>query len=71
MEGCQYDNALAEAAFISIKTEFVKGNHFSSLEELTRELHDYVHWLNHIRIHGTLGYISFIEYKLEQLKKVD
>jgi putative transposase len=70
MKGCPYDNAVAEATFKSIKTEFVKGYHFTSLEELTRELHDYVHWFNHIRIHGTLGYVSPIEYKLEHLKKV-
>ena len=70
MKGCLYDNAVAEATFKIIKTEFIKGQHFDSLEELTRELHDYVHWFNHIRIHGTLGYISPIDYKLEHLKKV-
>jgi putative transposase len=70
MKGCPYDNAVAEATFKIIKTEFVKGQHFDSLEELTRELHDYVHWFNHIRIHGTLGYVSPIDYKLEHLKKV-
>ncbi|WJM69166.1 IS3 family transposase [Bacillus velezensis] len=58
MKGCPYDNAVAEATFKIIKTEFVKGQQFDSLEELTRELHDYVHWFNHIRIHGTLGYVS-------------
>lgn len=70
MKGCPYDNAVAEATFKSIKTEFVKGYQFTSLEELTRELHDYVHWFNHIRIHGTLGYVSPIEYKNEHLKKI-
>ncbi len=70
MKGCPYDNAVAEATFKIIKTEFVKGQHFNSLEELTRELHDYVHWFNYIRIHGTLGYVSPIDYKLEHLKKV-
>ena len=54
MKGCPYDDAVAEATFKIIKTEFVKGQHFNSLEELTRELHDYVHWFNYIRIHGTL-----------------
>jgi hypothetical protein len=68
MKGCPYDNAVAEVTFKFIKTEFVKGQHFDSLEELTRELHDYVHWFNHIRIHGTLGYVSPIDYKLEHLK---
>jgi putative transposase len=70
MKGCPYDNAVAEATFKIIKTEFVKDQHFDSLEELTRELHDYVHWFNHIRIHGTLGYVSPIDYKLEHLKKI-
>ncbi|MGE7876282.1 IS3 family transposase, partial [Peribacillus muralis] len=69
-KGSPYDNTVAEATFKIIKTEFVKGQHFDSLEELTRELHDYVHWFNHIRIHGTLGYVSPIDYKLEHLKKV-
>ncbi|MGE7877922.1 IS3 family transposase [Peribacillus muralis] len=50
--------------------EFVKGQHFDSLEELTRELQNYIHWFNHIRIHWTLGYVSPIDYKLEHLKKV-
>jgi putative transposase len=43
MKGCPYDNAVAEATFKVIKTEFVKGQQFDSLEELTRELHNYVH----------------------------
>jgi hypothetical protein len=41
-----------------------------SLEELTRKLHDYVYWFNPIRIHGTLCYLSPIEYKLKHLKKL-
>ncbi|WP_429829633.1 IS3 family transposase [Brevibacillus laterosporus] len=60
-QGCSYDNAA---------TEFVKGRHFDILKELELELMDYTHWYNHIRIHGTLGYKSPIQYKLEQLKKV-
>ena len=68
MKGCPYDNVVAEATFKIIKTEFVKGRHFDSLEELTRELHDYVHWFNHIRIHGTLGYVSPVDYKIERIE---
>ena len=70
MKGCPYDNAVAEATFKIIKTEFVKWQYFESLEQLKLELDDYVHWFNHIRIHGTLGYLSPIEYKKEHLKKV-
>ncbi|MBT2701472.1 integrase core domain-containing protein [Bacillus sp. ISL-40] len=69
-KGCPYDNAVEEATFKIIKTEFVKGMYFDSLEQLKLELDDYVHWFNHIRIQGTLGYLSPIEYKKEHLKKV-
>ena len=70
MKGCPYDNAVAEATFKIIKTEFVKGRSFDSLEDLTRELHDYINWFNLLRIHGTLDYLSPIEYKLTHLKKI-
>ncbi|UQD51797.1 hypothetical protein C0971_06915 [Bacillus methanolicus] len=42
MKGCPYDNAVAEATFKIIKTEFVKGKYFESLEQLKMELDDYV-----------------------------
>lgn len=70
MKGCPYDNAVAEATFKIIKTECIRKRHFTSLEELSRELYDYVNWFNYIRIHGTLGYLSPIEYKIKHLKKV-
>ncbi|MCA0972111.1 IS3 family transposase, partial [Halobacillus litoralis] len=31
---------------------------------------DYVHWYNNIRIHGTLDYLTPVEYKQKNLKKV-
>lgn len=40
MKGCPYDNAVAEATYKIIKTEFVRGSCFSSLEELNLELAD-------------------------------
>ncbi|MFE7083386.1 IS3 family transposase [Priestia megaterium] len=43
MKVCAYDNAVAEANFKSIKTEFVKERYFTNLEELTTELQDYDH----------------------------
>ena len=66
-KGCPYDNAVAEAMFKVFKTEFANGAHFSSLEQLALELDDYVHWFNHIRIHGTLGYLTPIEFKQQTL----
>lgn len=63
LKGCPYDNAVAEANFKVIKTEFVRGRNFDSLAQLRLEFADYVHWFNHIRIHGSLGYLSPVKYR--------
>lgn len=68
MKGCPYDNAVAEATYKIIKTEFVKGRCFSSLEELNLELADYVNWFNNHRIHSALGYHTPAEYRNNHLK---
>ena len=65
MKGCPYDNAVAEATFKVFKTEFANQVRFASLEQLALELDDYVHWFNNIRIHGTLGYLTPMEFKLQ------
>ena len=67
MKGCPYDNAVAEATFKIIKTEFVKHSTFESLEELKYELADYVNWFNNHRIHSSLGYLTPAEYRLSTL----
>ncbi len=69
MKGCPYDNAVAEASFKIIKTEFVKGKLFRNLEELQYELMDYVNWFNNYRIHSSLGYLTPKEYRIVNLKK--
>src|SRR5699024_6016913 len=69
-KGSPYDNAVAEATFKSIKTEFVYGNVFSNQQELDLELFDYVNWFNNIRIHGSLNYRSPIEYKKRTFKNL-
>ncbi|MCP3032694.1 IS3 family transposase [Halobacillus sp. A1] len=70
MKGCPYDNAVAEATYKVIKTEFVYGETFESQEQLNLALFDYVHWYNHIRIHGTLNYLSPIEFKKKHLNEI-
>lgn len=67
MKGCPYDNAVAAAMFKVFKTEFANAAHFLSLEQLSLELDDYVHWFNNIRIHGTLGYLMTVEFKQQLL----
>jgi transposase InsO family protein len=65
-KGTPYDNAVAEAAFKVIKTEFVYGETFETLDDLKYKLFDYINWYNHHRIHSTLDYLSPIEYRQEQ-----
>lgn len=64
-KGCPYDNAVAEATFKIIKTEFAFNKTFKSLDELQYLLFDYVNWYNTKRIHGSLGYKTPVEYKFK------
>ena len=34
------------------------------------ECFDYVNWFNKYRVHGTLGYLTPIQYRQQALKKV-
>jgi len=62
-KGSPYDNAVAEATFKTIKTEFIHGVVFPSQQALELELFDYVNWFNNIRIHSSLDYLTPKEYK--------
>ena len=62
-KGCPYDNAVAEATYKIFKTEFAFNRIFDSLEHLNAQLADYVNWFNNKRIHGTLNYMSPVEYR--------
>ena len=67
LRGCPYDNAVAEATFKLIKTELVNQCAFISQEHLDLELFDYVNWFNNIRLHGSLDYLSPVEFKFNTL----
>lgn len=69
-KGCPYDNAVAEATYKILKTEFIRNREFCTLEELKLELDDYINWYNNRRIHGTLNYMTPKAYKLRHLKKI-
>lgn len=70
MKGCPYDNAVAEATYKVIKTEFVNNRLFETEEQLGYEFADYVNWYNNHRIHSSLGYLSPVNYRENNLKKV-
>lgn len=63
--GCPYDNAVAEATYRAFKIEFIYQQSFDSLFQLQYELMDYVNWWNKFRKHGTLGYLSPVDYRLD------
>ena len=84
MKGCPYDNAVAEATYKIIKTEFVKNRWFKNLDELKYEFADYVNGspgsakhhpqllgngYNNHRIHFSLGYLTPVHYRQNPLKK--
>ena len=85
MKGCPYDNAVAEATYKVIKTEFVNNRIFETDEQLVYGVADYVNGspgsakhhpqllgngYNNHRIHSSLGYLSPVEYRENTLKKV-
>ena len=61
-KGDPWDNAVAEATYKIVKTEFAFDRIFASQEELSRDLFEYVYWYNNKRIHGALGYVSPRDY---------
>ncbi len=69
-KGCPYDNAVAEATYKVMKTEFIYQMEFRSLHHLELELYDYVNWFNKHRIHGSLGYMTPVQYRQATLIKV-
>jgi transposase InsO family protein len=62
-KGCPYDNAVAEATFKLFKIEFSNHQTFESLEQFNLELADYINWFNYHRIHGSLDYMSPVEFR--------
>lgn len=66
-KGCPFDNAVAEAGYKIIKTEFAFNRTFSSLEQLKLELSDYVNWYNNHRLHGSLNYMTPVKYRISKM----
>jgi transposase InsO family protein len=57
-KGSPIDNAVAEAMYNIIKTEFVFACEYADLAEFKLLWFDYVNWYNHSRIHGSLAYMT-------------
>ena len=61
-KGCPYDNAVAEATYKTIKTEFIFNNKFKNIEELNYKFLEYVNWYNNFRTHKYLNYLAPITF---------
>lgn len=59
------DNAMMESFFAVLKTECFYTQTFNSIEELKKQIHDYIHYYNHDRIKVKLGGLSPIQYRLQ------
>lgn len=62
-KGKPIDNAVAESMYNIVKTEFAYEEDFADVDDLELKWFDYVNWYNNVRIHGTLGYLSPMEYE--------
>lgn len=66
-KGTPVDNSVAESTYNIVKREFA--NHeFNNLHQLEILWFDYVNWYNNVRIHGSLNYLTPVEFKTLNLK---
>ena len=61
-KGDPYDNAVVESTNRLLKKELVYRNSYATIEQLRRDLNDYVWWSDNQRLHSTLGYRSPKEF---------
>ena len=63
--GCPYDNAPVESFFSSAKRECIYRKEYVTIDEVKRDLFEYIElFYNRKRMHGFLGYISPVEYRM-------
>lgn len=59
------DNAMMESFFAVLKTECFYTQTFNSIEELKKQIDEYIHYYNNDRIKVKLGGLSPIQYRLQ------
>ncbi|MCO6510043.1 MAG: IS3 family transposase [Aridibacter famidurans] len=63
-KGNCWDNAVTERFFRTLKEELTDGKSYETVEELRRDLFDYIEvFYNRERLHSTLGYLSPADYE--------
>ena len=61
-KGNPYDNAVVESTNRLLRKELVYRNSYATIEQLRRDLNDYVWWSDNQRLHSALGYRSPKEF---------
>jgi transposase InsO family protein len=61
--GAPDENAHMESFFHSRKADIIHGRRFQSVTQLREELHRYVRYYNHRRLHSALSYRSPVDYE--------
>lgn len=62
--GAPDENAHMESFFHSLKADVIHGRRFQTVSELRRQLHQYVRYYNHQRLHSALCYRAPVDYEL-------
>ena len=68
-KGNCWDNAVAESFFKTIKYEWLYRFKYTSLEQLSDSIAEYIKWYNTKRIHSSLGYRTSLEMEVK-LKRI-
>lgn len=66
-KGNCWDNAAMESFFAILKTEVFHARKFSSVEELVKEINEYIHYYNHERGKLKLKGLSPVAYRLQNV----
>jgi len=66
-KGNCYDNSVMENFFGILKTEFYHNTKFSSVEQFSKELSDYIEYYNNRRIKGKLKGLSPVQFRTQSL----
>ena len=61
--GKPIDNSVAESMYNIVKTEFAYGEVFTDFNDLQLKWFDFANWYNNVRIHGSLAYLTLVEYE--------
>jgi len=68
-KGKPVDNAVAEAMYSIVKTEFAYEEKFNDFQELEMKWFGFVNWYNNVRIHGSIGYLTPSQFEKQYAPK--